>query len=84
MAWTKEYRAEYMKKYREENREQLKANRAYAYQRSKKNSLHPSNASAQAYREAHREEANSKSKEWYLLHKDEPEFKARRNKNVRN
>lgn len=29
MAWTKEHRAEYMKKYRAENKEQIRANKRY-------------------------------------------------------
>jgi hypothetical protein len=35
MAWSTEYRAEYMKKYRAEHRKELNANRRYYYKRNK-------------------------------------------------
>lgn len=73
--WTKEYRAEYMKKWREENKEQIKANRRYYYQHHKEKILEQNNPSGIAYRNLHREEINTKAKEWYYSHKNDPEFK---------
>ena len=53
MAWTKEYRAEYMKKYRE----QIKANRRYYYERHK-----GANAPSSAYHALHKDDIIYKKK----------------------
>lgn len=64
MAWSKEKRAEYMIAYREANRERIKANRRYYYQ---------------THLEQERAKSRIESKVWYNQHKDDPEFREKRN-----
>ena len=59
---TKEERKEYMKKYRQEHREQINANRRYW---------------AAQNLERYREYNRRNSKAYYERHKDDPEFKAK-------
>jgi hypothetical protein len=61
---TKEELAEYQKKYREEHREQINANKRYWYKRN------PEKAKEQAKKD------NAKA---YAKHKNDPEYKAKRN-----
>lgn len=63
MAWTKEQRAEYMKRYRQENRERINANQRYWYR---------------IHLEQERERSRADSKTYYDKHKDEDTFKQRR------
>ena len=73
MSWTKEYRAEYMKKYREKNREQINANKRYWLKR------HPERASedSRKYYEKHKGDPKYKAqrneayKRWRDNHRDE-------------
>ena len=72
MAYTKEERAAYMKKYREEHREELNANRRYNRQR------HPERAKAvsKAYYERHKNDpeykkrAKENTKRWIANNRD--------------
>ena len=75
MGMTKEERAEYMKKYRKEHREELNANRRYYYKRNKEKIKEQNKPSNRVYRESHREELKAYSKAYYASHKDDPEFK---------
>lgn len=60
MAWTKEYRAEYMKRYRQENRELINASKRYWRRLN---------------REKERARARVNFKNYYDRHKDEDTFK---------
>lgn len=62
MAWTKEYRAEYMKNYRAENRDQINANKRYWLKHN------PEKVKAQAKKD---------NKKFYEKHKNDPKYKAR-------
>lgn len=68
MAWTKEERAEYMKRYRQEHREELNASKRYRYRLNLE-------------RERARSRANAKI--FYENHKNDAEFKRKRNENVK-
>ena len=55
MGWSKEKRADYMKKWREENREQISANRKYYYLQNREHEL----ARQNEYRKEHPEVYNN-------------------------
>jgi hypothetical protein len=69
--WTKEYRAEYMKKWREENKERVKECRHEYYMRSLLNGKYvpPTNAhnreNARRWRENNREKYNEYHRDYY-------------------
>lgn len=69
MAWTKEERAEYMKRYRQEHREELNASKRYWYRLNL---------------ERERERSRANAKIFYETHKDNTEFKQKRCENVKN
>jgi hypothetical protein len=64
MAWTKEKRAEYMKKYRQEHREELNASNRYRYRLNL---------------ERERAKSRANGKIFYDRHKDDVEFKRKKN-----
>ena len=67
MAWTKEQRAEYMKKYRQENREQLNASRRYWYRLNLERERARSRACYKSYYEKHKDEADFKQKRYKVV-----------------
>ena len=71
MAWTKEERAEYMKKYLEEHREQIKANRRYWHEHNRERVKRVN----KAYKDAHQDEMREYLKKYYEVHKNDPDFK---------
>lgn len=83
MAWTKEERAEYMRKWREEHREEIRASRRYYYKRNREKVLAANRPSNIAYRNLHREELNAKQRAYYAAHKDDPVFKRKAYENTK-
>jgi hypothetical protein len=69
MAWTKEERAEYMKRYRQENRERINASKRYWLRLN---------------RERERARSRKDSKNYYDRHKDEADFKQKKCAAVKN
>ena len=68
MAWSKEYRAEYMRRYREGHKAQAKANRRYYYRRNKAKE----NANAKIWFATHRERWNAYQRERLNRMKQQP------------
>lgn len=58
MAWTKEQRAEYMKSYREANKQRLSDNRRYYYKLHKEKELSYSNEYIKKWRADNRDKYN--------------------------
>lgn len=78
--WTKEERAEYMKKYREEHRDQLNANKRYWYKQNRERLV---KKQREAYTGEKREKHLVYIRAYYEKHKDDPEYKARNRENQR-
>lgn len=69
--WTKEYKAEYAKKYNEEHQEQIKANRRYWYEHNRERVKRVN----KAYRDSHPDKVRECIKKYYEAHKNDPDFK---------
>ena len=74
MAMTKEERAEYMKKYRKEHREQINANQRYYYKHRKEELIEKNRKRSKEYYYANKEKQSEYMKKYYAEHKDDPEF----------
>lgn len=79
MAWTKEERAEYMKKYRQEHREELNASRRYWYRLNLERERARSRANGKIFYERHKDDAEFKRKKNEVSKKWEANNRERRN-----
>ena len=70
MGWTKEERAEYMKKYRAKNRERLNENQRYWRRHNKEEQAVASRERMKKWREENREQYNAYHREYYRNNRD--------------